>query len=306
MQDRRASLLRPPDDKCVSWAWKSAASPDNLYRSWSNHPLEDDDLLGHRAKETRNVQQQRRLQFDNLPLTEVALRLSFEVAQAVDFKVAKQLLEELDGFNDIDLPPDFDVPPGIAATWEVGPTTPCAFRLSGHKQGINLTIQRQMIAARWEAKSGAKYPKYPALRVAISDLLIAVRKLGLDAPVAVVNMVYINFIPTAVVGDAFLRKYFSDRAQCGLFKGSTKIQQYTAAWRASSTIDLRVDLRHATRNKSEGQRLLTAGGSRIQPEDDPLHHLDEVHGALRDCFNKLVSDEAKVDWEFKGEVPCQI
>ena len=91
-----------------------------------------------------------------------------------------------------------------------------------------------------------------------------------------------------------------------MLQDAARAQQVTAAWRSSATIDLRVDLRHAVRNKAEGQRLLTAGGSRIQPEDDPFSVLDEVHAKLQQCFLELISDEARLEWGYRethGEEP---
>ena len=239
------------------------------------------------------------LEFDKLPLVEAAVRFSFDSALEVDFRAAQAVLDKVTKFDNLDLPSQIEVPPGIEnALLVVGPNVPNAFSLTGHAQGITLTLQRQLLAAKWQrTPESAEYPRYDLLRESLSELCKAMP--GSIARVAVVNIVYVNFIPTKDVGARFIQKYFGEVAQVGLFKDAARVQQFTAAWRASPTIDLRVDLRHAVRNKADGQRLLTAGGSRIQPEDDPFSRLDEVHDELQRCFLELISDEAKREWGYR-------
>lgn len=239
------------------------------------------------------------LEFDKLPLVEAAARFSFDSPLEVDFRAAQAVLDKLTKFDNLDLPNQIEVPPGIEQhSFAIGPNVANAFRLTGHAQGITVTLQRHLLAAKWQqSPESAEYPRYGLLRESLSELFNAIQKP--IAPVAVVNIVYANFIPTSDVSAGFIKKYFAEIAQVGLFKNAAKVQQFTAAWRASSTIDLRVDLRHIVRNKTDGQRLLTAGGSRIQPEDNPFARLDEVHDELQRCFLELISDDAKRDWGYR-------
>jgi len=239
------------------------------------------------------------LEFDKLPLVEAAVRFSFDRALEVDFRAAQAVLDKLTKFDSLDMPSQIEVPPGIEHPMLVaGPNFPNAFSLTGHDEGIRLTLQRQLLAAKWErTHESSEYPRYDLLRESLSELFKAMP--GSIAPVAVVNIVYVNFIPTKDVGARFIKKFFSEIAQVGLFKDAARVQQFTTAWCASSTIDLRVDLRNAVRNKADGQLLLTAAGSRIQPEDDPFSRLDEVHDELQRCFRELISDDAKREWGFR-------
>jgi len=238
------------------------------------------------------------LEFDKLPLVEAAVRFSFDKSLQADFRTARAVLDKLPKFNNLDLPSQIELPPGIQQpALVVGPNVPSAFSLTGHEEGITLTLQPQLLAARWQrTRDSADYPRYGALRESLNDLFKAMPEP--TAPVAVVNIVYVNFIPTKDPGSRFIEKYFADIAQVGLFKSAPKVQQFTAAWRASATIDLRVDLRHATRNSADGQRLLTAAGSRIQPGDNAFSRLDEVHDELQRCFLELISDDAKAEWSY--------
>lgn len=238
------------------------------------------------------------LQFDKLPLVEAAVRFSFDNPLEVDFRAAQTILGKLAKFDNLDLPSQIEVPPGIEQPLLVaGPNVPNAFSLTGHEEGVTLTLQRQLLAAKWQlTREFCRYPRYALLRESLRELVDAMQETA--ASVAVVNIVYVNFIPTKNVGASFVKKYFAEIAQVGLFKDAAKVQQFTAAWRASPTIDLRVDLRHAKRNQADGQRLLTAGGSRIQPEDNPFSMLDEVHDKLQQCFLEMISDEARLEWEY--------
>ncbi len=239
------------------------------------------------------------LEFDRLPLVEASVRFSFDSPLEVDFRAAQAVLEKLTKFNNLDLPSHIEVPPGIEQPLLVAsPNVPNAFSLTGHEQDIALTLQRQLLGAKWQrTRESAEYPRYGLLRESLSELVAAMEES--IVPVAVVNVVYVNFIQTKDPGSRFIERYFADVAQVGLFKGAARVQQFTAAWRASATIDLRVDLRQATRNRADGQRLLTVAGSRIQPEDNAFSRLDEVHDQLQQCFLELISDDAKAEWGYR-------
>ena len=68
------------------------------------------------------------LEFDKLPLVEAAVRFSFDSALEVDFRAAQAVLDKVTKFDNLDLPSQIEVPPGIEnALLVVGPNVPNAF-----------------------------------------------------------------------------------------------------------------------------------------------------------------------------------
>jgi len=261
---------------------------------------------------TSNSGQRVRLDFGNLPLVEVALRVSFESPVDLKFAIINRVGERLHSqFPLLTEPTSFERPPGIrGASVAFGPGQIPGAIYSGNPDGLIIALQSQVVVARWlkhVGKNGGDYPRFPVLRDALRQAMEAFKDAcGGQLPrVVVVNISYVNFLRIAHT-EPVLRRYFSDLARVKATQNADQIHRLEVSWREPDSVDLRYRLEQVTAEVEgqtvEGYQLTTAAGTRLAEGADADSALETVHDRLQLFFQDLISDHARKEWELK-EVP---
>lgn len=250
-----------------------------------------------------------RLDFDNLPLVEAAVRVSFNSPKALTYSLVYSVGANLSpAFPAIVEPTQLDVAPGAGETRiEIGPGYLPGALYTGQNSGLSVSVQPQVIVARWVRHPGLKQPEYPrygALRDALWSAVEAFRKAcGDDFPgIGVVNMSYVNFVP---VSDSatFLKTYFSAEAQLRAMDRAREVRKLEAAWSEGDDFDVRFAIEQAAAKLpdrvAQGYRLTTAAGLRLGESLDPKSGLEKVHDVLQKFFLVLISAQAKKEWQLR-------
>lgn len=249
------------------------------------------------------------LVFEDLPLVEVVVRAALKGPRPLTYAIVNALAVELkQTFPTLEELKQYEVVPGVGrAQIEIGPAYLPGATYVGHKDGLSVSLQPQVIVARWVKHSGLpepKYPRYPALRdsfwTAVNSFILASgdEYAGID----VVNMSYVNFIPVSDSASV-LKDYFSDQAQLPGMDKARQVRKLEAAWTEDDELDLRFAIEQATArlgdSVKQGYQLTTAAGLKLKESRDAKVALERVHDALQVFFLSLISDRAKREWKFQ-------
>ena len=256
------------------------------------------------AKKLENL----RLDFGNLPLIEATVRASFSTKVPLTFKFINDVYKRIESrFPTLEEPKQIEVAPGIVGPFQMSPLQITGALFSGNKQGLCVTLQDQVIVARWLKQfimEGPAYPRFPALREALWEIVAACKKTcgPVERPIHVLNMSYVNFLKLAHTSTV-LEKYFSDKVQVQITNSAEQTHKLEIAWRDPDGTDLRFVLEQITaeveQEKIEGYRLTTAAGRSLSPTDDGKAILDEVHQRLQFFFLDVLSKEARTEWQLE-------
>lgn len=250
-----------------------------------------------------------RLEFGNLPLVEAAVRVSFERPVKLTFAVVNRVAEQLrDRFPDLQEPACFEGSPGVKElSLPLGPGQLFGAVYAGNRDGLLITLQGQVIVARWLRQSrndAPDYPRYPALREAVWQAVDAFADTcgSQLSRIIVANMSYVNFL---AIGhdEPVIERYFSELAQLKLTQDARQIHKFEVSWGESEAADLRYNLEQVTAQVDdqsvEGYRLTTAAGVKLAEGEDAKDALGQVHDRLQLFFQSLISDYAKGEWQLK-------
>jgi len=248
-----------------------------------------------------------RLDFGNLPLVEAAARASFGSPIPLTFSVINDVHERLrDEFPDLREPKQFEVAPGIDSRIPLGPGQISGVVYAGNLKGLLITVQSQVVVARWLkqiVKNAPEYPRFAQLRDVLWRAVEAFRTASgcSELSVATVNMSYVNFLDVDDMGGV-LKRYFSDLAHIKATADAKQIHKVEASWRERDDVDLRFHLEKVTAQLAdqtmEGYRLTTIAGARLlKADDDAKDRLEYVHSRLQSFFRDLISDHAKAEWQ---------
>lgn len=247
------------------------------------------------------------LNFGNLPLIEAAVRTSFNSLKPLSYALINSIHSDLRSeFPALTESKQLEVAPGAGGTQvEISPAYLPGAVYTGHRSGLSLSVQPQVIVARWvkyPSLHGPAYPRYAALREALWSAVEAFRTAcGDDYPgIAVVNMSYVNFIPVSDPA-AVLKTYFSDEAQLGAMARARQVRKLEAAWSEVDDVDVRYAVEQAAAKLpdgvTQGYRLTTAAGLRLGESTDAKSGLEKIHRTLQEFFLKLISERAKSEWQ---------
>lgn len=249
------------------------------------------------------------LDFENLPLVEAAVRVSFQTAVALNYSLVNSIAAELKpSFPTLTVPKQIEVAPGAGVSpTEFGPGHLPGAVYVGSEPGMSLSVHPQVIVARWIKDPGSPergYPRYLVLRDALWTAVEAFQKAsGDDYPgIAVVNMSYVNFIPSSDPA-SILKNYFSKEAQLQAMHKAQQVRKLEAAWSEDEDLDVRFALEQVTAKLpdrvTQGYRLTTAAGLRLTPSIDAKSGLEKIHDLLQVFFLKLISDRAQEEWKLR-------
>lgn len=249
-----------------------------------------------------------RLDFNNLPLVEAAIRASF--AQAVDLKFSaiSELHERLrESFPHVTEPQHYEAAPGITEEVKIGPGHISGVVFSGSPEGLRSTLQSRVAIVRWLKQfvgDAPNYPRFSVLRATLWKVIEAVKAAyGLESlPIAVVNMSYVNFIQVTDFSSV-LSLYFSPLVNVQATNDAEEISKLEVAWRERG-IDLRFRLEKVSatlgEDTTDGCRLTTIAGMRVPATDgDAKKALDDIHARLQMFFRDVISEHAKQEWQLK-------
>ncbi len=250
-----------------------------------------------------------RLDFGNLPLVEAAVRASFSSRVALSYSLVNSIAAELEpSFPKLTESKQLEVAPGAGGIQvEVSPGYLPGAVYTGHESGLSVSVQPQVIVARWVKHPGLtkpKYPRYLALRDSLWTAVEAFRKAcGDEFPgIAVVNMSYVNFIP-ASDSAGVLKTYFSEKVHLRAMDKARQVRKLEAAWGEGDDLDVRFAIEQAAANLADGvtqgYRLTTAAGLRLGEALDAKSGLEKVHDVLQEFFLELISTHAKNEWQLR-------
>jgi len=249
------------------------------------------------------------LEFEKLPLVEVALRTSFKSQVPLRFVILNEVHAELrTEFPNLEELPQIEAPPGMNVELAFGVGQIPGAVLSGHKQGLRATIQQHVVVTRWVRnpdRGVPAYPRFPSLQEChsrvVGTLLKAVKTP--DVPFGAVNMSYTNFLEWKATLNV-LFNYFSPKAHVQLVKEAARLHKYEISWQDKNEVDLRLQLERVAfqigDEKKEGYNLTTVAGKAAASLVDAQENLDRVHDLLQVFFRDVISDTAKSEWGYHG------
>ena len=248
-----------------------------------------------------------RLDFGNLPLIETAVRATIDPVVPLTYSIVYDVRERLrDEFPELIEPRHFEARPGVRnPSLELSPAQLPGAVYIGHPNGVSISLQSQVIVARWVRPLGVAapdYPRYDALRDALwraADAFLATCA-GVKPRISVVNMSYLNFlrIPHS---EPVLREYFSEIAQVKAISDAELVRKVELSWRGPDALDVRFLLEQVSAKVAEetveGYQLTTAAGIRVGESDDKRSCLETVHDKLQVFFQRLISKRAEKEWQ---------
>lgn len=254
-----------------------------------------------------------RLDFGNLPLVEAALRASFSQPLILTYNMVNAIHSSIKNeFPALSEPKHFEHRPGLPDSIELGPGQLPGALFCGN-QGISISLQNQVVVVRWTrylSATESSYPRYATLRKVLENSLAALRRHhGAVAAsdgypeISVINMSYVNFIRVPH-SEPILKRYFSPEARLQCATDAPMLHQIEASWRTEAEHDLRFRLHRISVKvddaEVEGFELTTVSGRKVAVPKKALDDLDDVHDQLQHFFLKLISEEARDEWQLRS------
>jgi uncharacterized protein (TIGR04255 family) len=244
------------------------------------------------------------LEFENLPLAEVVIRLTptrplpFNVAFAVNLSSAlKDRLPEIDDLV------EFEPPPGRTSIMEFATGRLFGARYKDPERGVHLGVQNSLVYVRWVRDSKKAYPRFSVLNDLLWFSIEKLRAIVSDIRFDVANMSYTNFVVTKAsnVTD-FLDRYFLKIARPEIIEQSERFHGLNISWQTDQKIDLRLAIERGGAtldnpiNREEGYKITTVAGVRFAEDPAPKDAVKLLHDRLQILFHSILSDDAKKEW----------
>lgn len=251
-----------------------------------------------------------RLDFDNLPLVEVALRATYSSPIHLEYLTLIDIRDRLgEEFRVMTTPAGIEGAPGVAPPGiEIGKPSLLGADFGGGREGIWLSIQKQVVVSRWVRQLLDGAPQYPRFGAVLDAFKVGLRALAealqrTSFPLSAVNISYANFIRTESAGGV-LQKYFSPLVQVEATKGAKEIHKVEFAWREENDVDLRFRLESVAAAEGDktvpGYRLITIAGSKLPADSDNASEaLTRLHDRLQYFFRDLISEDARTEWRLQ-------
>ncbi len=245
-----------------------------------------------------------RLEFNNLPLLEVVIRLAPTSPITLDLehllKVADAIREEFPVRSFLDAPLS-----SVATGLHIDIGQLIGLRCEQPESGCCLYLQTNLVATAWQNRSlesDKSYVRYERLK---QLLLWAVEVLndGLPGPLTfgATNLAYTNFIATPEPpGAEDVSKYFGENLSIGLMAGADPFHELNAAWHEGGN-DLRVHLRGVRGSGAphpNGLELTSIAGRIFEQNARPDTIIDSLHQKLSTLFPDLLTETALDEWGF--------
>lgn len=200
---------------------------------------------------------------------------------------------------------EIEAAPGINAPAQFVWGQPHGAKFINEKSGLSFVLQPNVLALRWTySEHGGAYPQFESLLGTFKVVASRVARVFLPdqdgLPVAVTNMVYINFIKPSNMGKV-LSEYFNENAAVGILKNAKIVNVVDVSWREEEDpLDLRFELRRIGVRREETIeeefKLATAAGLILSEGADKWDAVCKVHERLLQLFEGILSEKAKTDW----------
>lgn len=236
------------------------------------------------------------LRFKKLPLTEVTIRLGLTGETVIPLDLTfLDFTKKLSRFKrrqfatqHLVLGPKFS-PPAFGQPFGLELFT-------DETVGTKMIIQDRLVAIQWRGIDSSSYIGFESLRAilvdTVADLLEEVREVRFG----LANMSYANFVATAGIPKTEdVEEYFHGVIpDCA--KGSV-FDEVNLSWRKED-IEVRVQVNRVNAKRQNGLAVITTAGSFLASSDDPFPAVDSNHRALEELFPGLLTERAKIEWEF--------
>jgi len=254
----------------------------------------------------------KRLQFENLPLISVAIRLTLAIELPLSLAFITDLFKEIPPeFSEIQDLPYLEQPPGRLPVQLRASRGPIGARFVNPETGMALDIQTDMIAVRWlgwnateQAQRG--YPSFDVSLPLIKVLIICIEKLlGSNfVKVDVANMIYTNLIDKQPpLTHRLLASYLSTFAVDESLM-DYEINAMDLSLKLGKGIDYRahVDAFTDSNNTPSGFMVTHSAGTALgftENAEDIFSGICRVHDALVNMFELALTELARTEWSMK-------
>lgn len=250
------------------------------------------------------------LEFANLPLIEVVIRLTISKPVPLDLAAAAQLhLALRDRLPIIEQPLEVEHTPGRPTLLELHPGRLLAAHYRDDASGLVIGVQPSLLFARWSASSrqgssGTSYPHFPRMAETLWFAAASLRQVFGEARFEIANMSYTNFVKTSDASvSQFLDRYFLAGVRPAILEPSDTFHTLNISWRRSDETDLRLviergEIPRTPITAEDGYKILTVAGRRFPENVEPKTFVQSVHDHLQELFRSILSDHAKVEWGY--------
>lgn len=250
-----------------------------------------------------NHLERKTLEFAGLPLIEVALKRVITPHVPVNLPMVLRLARDVGSrFSHVLDLEHVEQPPGSiqGARYDIHTTGGC--RLIEAGTGITVTVQRDLLTARWSRTDIADYPRFPALQGALDAVMASIRAVNIgDVRTCLVNVAYANRVdnaPCQVSSNTACWPIAPEWTPPALTSVGQPIEQQTV-FRGANGIEHRLSLvlHEGSDESAPWYLLLTVGGKRVEQDDDELDVELAVHDSLMDWFPSVLSKDALAKYE---------
>ncbi|MFM9872269.1 MAG: hypothetical protein ACKVQS_02245 [Fimbriimonadaceae bacterium] len=239
-------------------------------------------------------------EFTNVPLEEVALRLTLSAGIAWNLERAMrlhsvlgndfQVIKETHGLEQI---PGMDgymteIPFGAIAGIELQDTT----------NGVRLMSQANLVKVSWHQgiSPDNKYVRFDYLLDLLVKFYGILQKLvDNPLPVMVANMSYLDKVNDGKTdAEYFLEKYLDRSSFPSLFPDDAHVNHVDSSWKLADGIDIRFQFRRI--EEPTGYAFITSGGKILEEGDQYGESLKSIRVHLHEFFLKQLSENGKKEF----------
>lgn len=238
------------------------------------------------------------LEFENLPLIEVAVRRVIEPHVPMSLPLVLSVMQSLEDDFEIEDLEAIEQPPGVIQLAPYAVHATAGFRLIHRTTGVTVSCQKDMLTARWQRSHGIKYPRFPALVSALDRVASTIKRCSVvDFRVSVVNVSYANRIEATgeagnyrpdpwPISDAWFPAALAEAGQA---------MELQHVHRTEGGIDRRLVLQYREDGAEQNRwfLLITAAGTAVSSSQKGLDAEVLVHDSLKSWFPELLSKRAK-------------
>jgi hypothetical protein len=246
----------------------------------------------------RKLHSSMRLEFEKLPLAEVAVRLTLaEPGVPMTLSFWTELWRSLgDRYERLEEAASTEVAPGTNGfVWPIGHLA--GGHLFTRDRSHIVTLTPNLIRVNWIESLQTSYPRFEVLRDALVETYRRVSDtLGSSPGVVVANMSYTSLFEMDYEARSIFEPGFLE------LHGAGSVVQLSATRTIAPGAEHRVTLDRVSMPGVSPPRmsLTTAGGKYLSSGDDPVEALETIHEALAVEFSKLLSDVQKKRWSYVG------
>lgn len=254
------------------------------------------------------MSERKRLEFRNLPLQQVVLRLVVAEPIPVNIRFITDLWSELrkgDFFTEIRAPQQVEFAPAVENTMSLTQSTPAEFW--NENTQVAVAVFPLVLTAIWRrGRKGGNYPRFEALeeamRCAIEGILSLTKLDRLSC--RLMNLAYVNVIDEVENESGIIQRYLGPDFQIGKREQTKLIHELNLNWREDDNVDVRLELTRQVSQKDGAEKpsyfLATVAGCNALPTDNIRDLGLRLNDRLNSLFPQMISQEAQADWQLES------